>query len=277
MGRWFARFLSKEGKEVIITGRDQRKLLEVREQLGVEVATNIEAARESDVVVLSVPIDGFETVVKEIAPCIRPGQIVVDVTSIKAVPVEIMHKYLKTELVLGIHPMFGPGASSLANHNFVLTPTSDAEKALAQKVEEYLEARDAKVSLMTPQEHDEMMTIVLGLSHFIALASADTLLSLDRLKVAKQIGGTTFKVLLALAEGVLSEDADLYASLHLNLPNVVEIERLFQSRVKTWANLISNNNRDGFVRRMTRLQNKFRDDNPDSEKAYQNLYRLIEG
>ena len=50
MGRWFANFLLKDGKEVIITGRNQRKLLEAKRQLGVKVATNVEAVKNADVV-----------------------------------------------------------------------------------------------------------------------------------------------------------------------------------------------------------------------------------
>ena len=37
MGRWFASFLLKDGKEVVITGRDERKLLEAKQHLDVEV------------------------------------------------------------------------------------------------------------------------------------------------------------------------------------------------------------------------------------------------
>ena len=68
MGRWFASFLLNEGKEVIITGRNEKKLLEAKEQLGVEATTNIEAVKTADVVLISVPIDNFEEVVKQLPP-----------------------------------------------------------------------------------------------------------------------------------------------------------------------------------------------------------------
>ena len=69
MGRWFADFLVKEGREVIISGRNQRKLLEAKQQLGnVEVATNVEAVKRAEVIVISTPIDGFEDVIKQICP-----------------------------------------------------------------------------------------------------------------------------------------------------------------------------------------------------------------
>lgn len=49
MGRWFAGFLLKDGKDVVITGRNERKLLEAKRQLGVEVATNAGAVKRHGV------------------------------------------------------------------------------------------------------------------------------------------------------------------------------------------------------------------------------------
>jgi len=277
MGQWFASFLLQDGKEVIISGRNESKLLEAQRQLGVEVASNVEVVKSADVVVLSVPIESFEEVVKEISPHIKPRQVVIDITSIKVFPVAAMHRYLKTGLVLGAHPLFGPGAKGVVNQNFVLTPTSDEERGLAQKIRKYLEAKGAKVSLMTPQEHDEKMAIILGLSHFIAIVSADTLLSSDKLEQPGEIGGITYKVLLTLVESVISENPELYASLQMNLPNITEIEALFHQKVKEWADLVKNKDRQKFVRQMNVLKNRLEKDNPDFGKAYQNLYKLAAG
>ncbi len=276
MGRWFARFLLQEGKEVIITGRNQKKLREARQQLGVEVASNVEAVKSADVVILSVPIDNFEEVVQQLSPYIRAGQIIVDITSIKVSPVETMHRYIKAGRVLGIHPVFGPGAKSMANQNFVLTPTNNEETTLAQKVRQYMETRGARVTMMSPAEHDEMMAVVLGLSHFIAIATADTLVSLDKLKQMAAIGGITYKVLLTLVESVISEDPELYASLQMNLPAVTEAEALFQKSSATWADLVKNRDRKEFIRRMNDLKNRLEKDNPDFGKAYENMYRIVE-
>lgn len=276
MGRWFARFLLKEGKEVVITGRNQNKLLEVKQQLGVEVATNVEATKNADAVLISVSIDNFEAVVKEISPYTHAGQVIIDDTSVKVSPVETMHKYIKAGLVLGMHPVFGPGARGVVNQNFVLTPTNEDERALAQKVKKYLEDREARVTLMTPQEHDEMMAVILGLSHFIALVSADTLVGFDKLKQMKQISGTTYKVLLTLIESVLSEDPQLYASLHMSLPNMAKIEKLFQAKAKMWADIVESRDKQQFAQSMNTLREKFAKDDPDFGKAYENMYKLIE-
>ncbi len=277
MGRWFANFLLKDGKEVVITGRNEKKLLEARQQLGVEATTSLTSAVEgAEVILISVPIDNFEEVVKQLQPHLNPKHIVIDITSIKVFPVGTMHKYIKTGLVLGTHPVFGPGAKDVRNQNFVLTPTNDEETALAQKIKQYLEARGARVTLMPPHEHDEMMAVILGLSHFIAIASADTLLSFNRLKQMKAIGGPTYKVLLTLAESVITEDPELYASLQMNLPKMTEIEELFQRSSKTWADIVKNKDRQEFIKKMNVLKDKLEKNDPDFGKSYESLYKLLE-
>jgi prephenate dehydrogenase len=276
MGQWFARFLLKEGKQVIITGRNEKKLLAAGEQLGVDATTsNVEAVRQADIVLLSVPVDNFEQVVQQISPHTNSGQVILDVTSVKALPVEAMHRHIKAGLVLGTHPVFGPGARDITNQNFVLTPTNEEETALAQKIRQYLEDRDARATLMTPDEHDEMMAVVLGLSHFIAIASADALLSFDRFQRMKEIGGTTYRVLLTLVESVISEDPELYASLQMGLPGMNEVEELFLKKSKEWADLVRSKDRQEFARRMTTLRTALEKADPDFGRAYENMYKLL--
>lgn len=278
MGRWLANFLCQDGHQVIITGRNQTKLHEAGKQLDVETTTdNTEAVRQSHAVIISVPVDNFEEVVKQIAPHTRAEQIIVDITSIKALPVQIMHWHIKAGLVLGTHPMFGPGARGIAHHSFVLTPTNHEETALARKIKAYLEARKAKVALMSPEEHDDMMTVILGLSHFVALVSADTLLNIDKLPQMRAIGGSTFKLLLTLAEGVVSEEPEFYTSLQMHLPHAPKVERLFQERAKAWADLVANRDRERFLCNMNAMKHRLSQVDPEFGKAYENMYKLVEG
>jgi prephenate dehydrogenase len=165
----------------------------------------------------------------------------------------------------------------LSHQNVVLTPTRKKETALAQKVKQYLEAQGARVALMTPQEHDEMMAVVLGLAHFIALVSADALLSFDKLKQMEKVGGTTYRLLLTLAESVLTEDAEFYASLQMNLPRMAEIHGLFQKKARAWASLVKSKDSRGFIERMDALKDKLAKSDPDFKRAYENMYRLLGG
>lgn len=277
MGGWLANFLRRDGKEVVIAGRNQEKLMETGRRLGVAVESIPEAVRNADVVLLSVSIDSFTEVVSQLGPHVRNGQIVIDVTSVKTSPVAAMHKFLDTDQILGAHPLFGPGAANLSNQNVILTPTSEKEEVLAERIKKYLEDRGARVSLMTPREHDEKMSVVLGLSHFIAIVSADALLSSGNLNQDKDLGGITYRVLLTLMESVLSEGPELYASLQVNLPGITEIEDLFLQKAGAWAELVRNKDSQEFIRQMRALRDRLAKGNNDFGKAYQNMYRLAAG
>jgi prephenate dehydrogenase len=278
MGRWLATLLKAEGKEVVIAGRNQEKLQAVADELDIACTMDNNAAIEgAEYIVLSVPIDSFEGVVKEIGGNVQPGQAVIDITSTKEFPVNQMHRHIKEGLVLGAHPLFGPGASNLANKNFILTPTNEEEAALADRVSEFIEERDGRVTVMTPREHDETMSMVLGLSHFIAIVSADTLLTLGRYKALELAGSSTYKVLLILLESVLTEDPELYASIQLSLPKVNEYEKTFNAMAQEWADLVRHKDRRGFVKRMENLKAQMERVSPDYGQAYEKMYRIVEG
>jgi prephenate dehydrogenase len=276
MGRWFAGLLLKEGHEIVITGRSKKRLKDAGQQLGVPVAANVDAVRWADVVLLSVPIDDFVDVVKQVAPYTRPDQTLIEITSVKMLPLEAIHTYIKTEKVLGVHPMFGPGATGIAHHNFVLTPTNDAERDLAGTVNKYLEERGGRVVTMSPDEHDEMMSVVLSFCHFIALVSADTLLDVGRLQQLNTIGGTSYRMLMTFIASVISEDPSLYAALQMNLPFTVKMETLFQDKVKKWADMVKSGESQEFIANMEHIKSVFAAENTDVDEAYRNGYKLVE-
>jgi prephenate dehydrogenase len=276
MGKWFARFLIKEGNQVSITGRDNARLAATAQELGIRSTSNIQAAKEADVILVSVSIDSVEEVIKEIGPHVRPDQIVIDITSIKQKPVDLMHGYLKTQSILGTHPVFGPGARDLNSQNFVLTPTNETEAELARKVKNYLEVRGARVRVMSPEEHDEMMAVVLGLAHFISIVAADTMATIDRLPQMKAIGGSTYRVLTTLVESVISEDPELYATLQMHLPGLAKIEGLFLENTGKWATLVENKDKAGFKSNMAALKKKFAENNTNFGQAYENMYKIME-
>ena len=277
MGQWFARLLLQEGKEITLIGRSRPKLEEVKGKLDVTISTRIEDIKLADAVIISVPVDYFEETVKQMSPYIFFGQLIFDVTSVKTLPVDWMHHYIVNGQILGTHPVFGPGARSLANQNFVLTPTTPQEAKLAQKVEDFLSKKEAKVQIMTPQEHDSMMSVILGLAHFIAIVSADSLAGLEKLKEMESIGGITYKVLWTLVESVISEDPELYASLQMNLPQLPEFQQRFLQNATEWTELVKNKNRQEFVRRMKTIHDELESKSADFGKAYDNMYKIAEG
>ena len=274
MGAWCARFLKGEGKEVLLIGRSLERLAPVSAELGVPATTVPSAVSDADAIIISVPVDHFEGVVKDISRYTSDRQIILDITSLKTAPVAAMQKHISKGRILGTHPVFGPGAKSAAGHHFVLTPTNETEQSLAGEVEAFLEKRGGIVSVMTPEEHDEMMSVILGLAHYIAIVSADTLLNFKNRKQMEAVSGITYRVLLTLVESVLSEDPELYASLQINMPGLAEKQQLFQQAANRWAEIVKNADSKQFVSRMTALKEQLQKENPEFGRSYQKMYRI---
>ncbi|GAI95841.1 unnamed protein product, partial [marine sediment metagenome] len=74
-----------------------------------------------------------------------------------------------------------------------------------------------------------------------------------------------------------SEEPELYAALQMSLPNMAKIEKLFQEKAKTWVDLVENKDRQEFVNRMNILKSKFEKGDFDFQKAYENMYKIVEG
>jgi prephenate dehydrogenase len=274
MGRWFAEFLANQGNIVTISGRNQQRLQQASRQLGVKTGIIAESIDSAEIIILSVPIDSFEDVVREISPYILPGQKIIDITSVKTHPVSIMHKYINKGLILGTHPMFGPGAKGFQGNSVILTPTNDDEHELAQKVELFLNSQGAKVIYTSPEEHDRMMSLLLGLTHFIAIVTADSMSETGILQKAADIGGVTFNALLNIAGAVISEDPEFYASLQMNLPYLPEFTELYSKKTQQWAEIVKNKDKAKFVAKMSALREHFAAEGIDLKAAYQNLYKL---
>jgi len=253
MGMWIARLLLSEKISVVLIDNNARQLSAASSALKTIGTTDFSAATKSDIVVIAVPILAFETCAKELANILVPSQKVIDITSVKEIPVRTMHTYLPQCLTLGAHPLFGPGAQNLAKQNVVLTPTNTGETEFALLVKQWLESHNAIVSIMTPAEHDDVMSIVLGLAHFIAIVSGDTLLHNTEIGKAYLTSGTTFRALTDLVKSVLSEDPLLYSSIQTHLPKLDIVENEFVTNANEWAIIVRNRDTNSFVSRMTKL------------------------
>ena len=226
MGVWFAKFFLSKDYDVMLADRKKEKLEKLKDLL-VDLTTNFEeAVQDADQILLCVSINAMDEVVKAISPAVHEGQVVMDICSIKEAPVKTMHQYIKGATVLGTHPVFGPGSNGVKHKAYVLTPTNAKEQEFAEQFKKWLEQEEAHVFIMTPKKHDELMSVVLGLPHFLGLVACETLLEQKNLPETKKVAGTTYRMLFTLAEATALETPDLYASLQTNLPELGKIEDL---------------------------------------------------
>ncbi len=276
MGRWFTKFFLEQGLNVVVSDKDQDKLARIMEELKVETANSVEAVKSANRVLVCVPMESFENAIAEIHSHIRPEQTVMDICSVKEHPVEVMHRYIRNGAILGTHPMFGPGVKTIKNQNFVLTPTNAEEKKLAEEFGNWLKERGAKVFVMSPREHDELMSIVLGLPYFLSLATCDTLISYGRFSEAEKVSGASYKFLLTLIEAIVSEDAEFSTSLQMNLPENNKVGELFLIKAEEWLEMINKRDRKAFLDKVKRLKNDLAKIDPGYSKSYETMYKILE-
>jgi hypothetical protein len=93
---------------------------------------------------------------------------------------------------------------------------------------------------------------------------------------AKAVGGATYKLLLTLAEAVSSEEPIFYSDLHMSLPEMQKIEGLFLEKVEEWLKLVKRKDCAGFSRRMLQVKKRLKELDPEYERAYRAMYRLLD-
>ncbi len=276
MGVWYAKFCKAKGDTVVLAARNRAQLAKLGDELGVETADFPTAVKGADRVLICVSISSLEEVVKKIAASTHKGQPIMDICSIKEYPVEVMHRYLKDALVLGTHPVFGPGSNGVAHKAYVLTPTNKQEEAYAEEFKRWLEKEEAHVFVMTPQKHDELMSIILGFPHFVGLAACETLLDQPAYGESKKLAGTTYRMLFTLAESVAMETPDLYANVQTRVPGLRKMEENFISNAQEWVDLMKKKDTAEIVARMDRLRAKLAKVDSDYAKSYETMYRMLE-
>ncbi len=276
MGVWYAKYCKAKGDTVVLAARNVKQLAKLGYELGVQTADFPNAVKGADRVIICVSISSLEEIVKKIAPSIHSGQPVMDICSIKQYPVDVMHRYLKDALVLGTHPVFGPGSNGVAHKAYVLTPTNKEEEAYAKEFKKWLEKEEAHVFIMTPKKHDDLMSIVLGFPHFLGLAACETLLEQPNFLESKKVAGTTYRMLFTLAEVTAQETPDLYANVQTKLEGLGKIEELFIANAEQWLELMKKKDSKAIVERMDRLRSKLGRLDSDFGKSYDVMYKMLQ-
>ncbi len=247
-GRIFAGFFKEEGCDVVITGRNRAKGERVARELGVSFTTdNVEAASGSDIVLISVYIENTLDVIKEVAPHLKDGALLTDVTSVKFEPCRVMLEYAnpKAEIV-GMHPMFGPRITSLEGQTVVVTPVR-GEK-WKQFIIDFLEKRKARIYVTTPEEHDRIMGVVQGLTHFAYISLAYTLKDLGvDVKHSRKFASPVYELMLDFIARIVGQSPKLYASIQMHNPYSAEVRRVFLEKVRELKDVIEKRNTGKFM------------------------------
>lgn len=240
LGNWIASFMKKKGFDVTITGRNKTAGETVSKKMGVKYAEhNMKAASEADVVVVSVPIAATVETIREIAPSLKKGTLLVDVTSVKEKPSRVMAECAPEGVeVLPTHPMFGPRIRSLDGQVVVLTPLKKGE--WYPKVLNFLKSENARILVTTPENHDQMMSIVQGLTHFAYICVASTIerLQID-VKESRKFASPVYSLMLDMIARIVAQNPYLCYSIQTHNIYIKKTHEAFLETVVEMKDMVS--------------------------------------
>ena len=231
MGQWFNRFFSGAGHRVLLS------------DLKTELSPK-DIAQQSDVVILSVPLDAALILAREIGPVLRKEQLLMDFCSMKEEIVEAMYRFSPAEVV-GTHPLFGPYPDTIHGQNMIICPQRGDQ--WRNWLENELRKEGAIVTCMTPEIHDRNMAVVQGLTHMLTVCLGRLLQKLNMNPKETMLYSTpVFRIHLDLIGRLFLQDPNLYDDLiggNRHVPEVLEefISVLNEGR----QNLLSGNKGQG--------------------------------
>jgi prephenate dehydrogenase len=182
-----------------------------------------ETACRQKIVILCMPISAMQATLRQVAPLLRDDALVVDVCSVKVLPVQWMRELLPASVsILPTHPMFGPdsAADALKDRKIVVCPERIDENQY-EKIKTWLARQGLVVIQTTAREHDEKIAVSLSLTHFIGRSlSAFGAEALD-------IDTEGYKRLMHIL-GVVSHDTwQLFEDMHTYNPYAKEKREAF--------------------------------------------------
>ena len=242
MGRFFADLFRTSGYIVRILTEDTWDQVET-------------LCADTDLVLLSVPINVTLDTIQRIVPHMPSTAILADITSIKTAPVDAMLKHFSGP-VIGLHPLFGPSCASLDKQIIAVTPGRENKKC--QWLVEQLTLWGAVMVNATPEEHDDIMDIVQALRHFATFCFGRFLcqrkVDLER---SLEFSSPIYRLELGMVGRLFAQDSSLYAEIIFATPARRKVLKQYVAAMNEQMELVENNDKALFMERFAEVSQWF--------------------
>ena len=221
MGQWLCRFFASRGHGVKVFddmpgGEFQNVNLE-------------EGVKEADVIAVSSHISATADMLRKIFK-LRPKGLIFDIASVKSPIVDVLKEGAEQGLlVCSIHPMFGPSASFIFARNLIVC--NCGSDIAVNKFMPLLNGTGANVIEMPVEDHDKIISVVLGMSHALNLAFFGALKESGfSHQELREVSSTTFERQMNTSGSVARESPNLYYEIqHLNPHNSEMLDKLIDA------------------------------------------------
>lgn len=209
IGGGYARALSKKGYRVRCITKEQKDIDYAMERgMILYGTTEVEPAlvRQADLIIFALYPHIFVRWIKEHQALFRPGALITDVTGVKGGIVREVQSILREDVeFIAAHPMAGRESSGVEysddrvfrGANFIVTPTErNTPEAIALCKALGHTLGFARITELSPEEHDEMIAFLSQLTHCIAV----TLMTCNQSPSLEQYTGDSFRDLTRIAK-----------------------------------------------------------------------------
>lgn len=211
MGRVHKPVFEAAGHKVLISGRTSTPSIE-------------DAAKHSDLTIISVPLDVTEEVIKKVAPHCTA---IADFTSVKEMPVKTMLKYSREDCeVLGLHPLYGE-IPSIKGETIIYCLT-ERKMDKTWYLFKTLDEAGAELRPMNPKSHDTFVNGLLQNTRTAMIQAYLSQVATSGLSIqdAYVLSPPPTRAILDLAARQFDESNDeLYEAMKKINPNTSYLER----------------------------------------------------
>ena len=200
---------------------------------------------QSDLVIVSVPINRTSAIIEQVAALMPVEAILADFTSIKVDPLLAMLKY-HSGAVIGLHPMFGPTISSTQSQVVVCCEGRAPQQS--QWLLDDLAQLGFTLKQMTASEHDQAMSFIQGVEHFITF-SLGTFLHHKNQHPEKllEIASPIYLAKLLLMGRIFDQDPKLYADIIMASPTRIALIAEFAEWLQHWVHKLQADDKTAFI------------------------------
>ncbi len=224
------------------------------ELASVDIAAVVDGA---DLIILALPIEFMAGIVKSF-PDLSDGKVIVtDVGSVKKSVVDELTPLVeeKGAVFIGSHPMAGSEKTGMEfatadlfkEAAVFVTPVSEEHFSETKAVAEFWEGLGGIVSLMPPDQHDQMVAAISHLPHVVASALAKSVLENEADALPFAAGG--FRDTTRIA----SSAAEMWSGILMDNSEAVQLQLgRFLDEVEEWKTVLESNDREKLRRFLTR-------------------------
>lgn len=211
MGGWLTSFFASQGHKVTISDHSSGAFDDIKISLE-------EAAKTAEAFVLATNLSATGTVLRELLTKLDPqnSPLIFDIASLKADLVETVREAAAQGYrIASLHPMFAPGAVLL--HGRAVLVCDAGHREATEEIMQLFADTALGLYEVTLEEHDKLMTVVLGLSHLTNLIFGRVVARSDfSFELLGKIASTTFSKQIKTAAEVADENPALYHEIQFH-------------------------------------------------------------